>query len=64
MQKSKSADAMILLSRHDDVCVLTLNKPDSLNSLSLDAIKALLKQLRALAGLACRMSLSACAKRT
>ena len=50
MQKSKSADAMILLSRHDDVCVLTLNKPDSLNSLSLDAIKALLKQLRALAG--------------
>lgn len=39
----------IQLERHGPVAVLTLNRPDSLNSLSLDAIKALLQQLQRVA---------------
>jgi 2-(1,2-epoxy-1,2-dihydrophenyl)acetyl-CoA isomerase len=41
---------IIQLERRGPVAVLTLNRPESLNSLSLDAIKALLAQLRAVAG--------------
>ena len=39
----------ILLTRHGRIALLTLNRPESLNSLSLDAIKQLLERLRALA---------------
>lgn len=38
----------ILLTCEGDVAVLTLNRPDSLNSLSLQAVKDLLQNLRAL----------------
>ena len=38
----------LLLTRDDDVAVLTLNRPDSLNSLSLQAVKDLLSTLRTL----------------
>jgi 2-(1,2-epoxy-1,2-dihydrophenyl)acetyl-CoA isomerase len=40
---------IIHLERRGPVAVLTLNRPESLNSLSLDAIKALLAQLRGVA---------------
>ena len=40
---------IIQLERRGPVAVLTLNRPESLNSLSLDAIKALLAQLRGVA---------------
>lgn len=39
----------IQLVRQDDLVILTLNRPASLNSLSLDAIKELLRELRGLA---------------
>ena len=39
----------IQLERSGPVAVLTLNRPKSLNSLGLDAIKALLAQLRGVA---------------
>ena len=39
----------IQLERRGHVAVMTLNRPDSLNSLSLEAIKGMLAQLRALA---------------
>jgi 2-(1,2-epoxy-1,2-dihydrophenyl)acetyl-CoA isomerase len=48
MTNTTLEEHVIQISRHDAVCVLTLNRPASLNSLSLEAIKALLIQLRAL----------------
>ena len=41
---------VIQLTRQGAVCTLTLNRPASLNSLSLEAIKALLVQLKSLKG--------------
>lgn len=41
----------ILLTRHGRIALLTLDRSESLNSLSLDAIKQLLEQLRALAAI-------------
>ncbi|MEY3719562.1 MAG: hypothetical protein RL618_81, partial [Pseudomonadota bacterium] len=38
----------LLLNRDEGVAVLTLNRPDSLNSLSLQAVKDLLSTLRTL----------------
>lgn len=38
----------ILLTREGDIAVLTLNRPDSLNSLSLQAVKDLLQMLKTL----------------
>jgi 2-(1,2-epoxy-1,2-dihydrophenyl)acetyl-CoA isomerase len=42
-------DSILLTRRDSGIAQLTLNRPESLNSLSLDAIKALLAQLRELA---------------
>jgi len=48
MTASPLQDQVIQLIRQGAVCTLILNRPSSLNSLSLDAIKALLIQLQAL----------------
>lgn len=45
---SDHLNAVIQIQRQGAVCILTLNRPESLNSLSLEAIKALLIQLQAL----------------